>query len=180
MREPTLGDLAEGFIHMLRQHDRVAAETWYWRQVRGSLNPMIRWSFGFDLFRRKGTWAGTRLRGNIMQSILQDIRYGLRAAVKNLGFTVVVVMTLGLGIGANTAIFSVVDGILLRPLPYPDPEQLVTVWADYSVRSGRLREWLSYPNFHDLRQEADAFEEAGVWSDWNPTLTGLGSAELVT
>jgi len=132
VREPTLGDLAEGFLHMLRDHDRGAAETWYWRQVRGSLNPMVRWSFGFRSVRRKGHWAGARLQGNIMQSILQDIRYGLRAAVKNLGFTLVVVMTLGLGIGANTAIFSVVDGILLRPLPYPNPEQLVTVWADFS------------------------------------------------
>ena len=110
-----------------------------------------------------------------MGSVLQDIRFGLRAAQRNLGSTLVIVLTLGVGIGANTAIFSVVDGILLRPLPYPEPERLVTVWADYTQRSGPLREWLSYANFHDLRRETAVFEEVAVWSNWNPTLTDVFS-----
>jgi putative ABC transport system permease protein len=89
-------------------------------------------------------------------------------------------VTLGLGIGATTAIFSVVDAILLRPLSFNDPEQLVTIWADYRGRNGPEREWLSYPNFHDLREQRDAFEEVSAWSGWNPTLTGLGNSEAIT
>ena len=107
-----------------------------------------------------------------MRDLWRDIRYAIRTIQKNPGFAAVVVLTLGLGIGFNTAIFSVVDGILLRPLPYPDEEELVSVWADYTARDGPLREWLSYPNFQDLRNEQDVFEEVGVYMGWGPTLTG--------
>ncbi len=112
-----------------------------------------------------------------MQNLVRDLRYALRTAGRNLGFTVVVVATLGLGIGANTAIFSVVDAVLLRALPFPESEQLVSIWADYTRRDGPLREWLSYPNIHDLRSETDVFAEVTAYNDWTPTLTGLGEAE---
>ena len=88
-------------------------------------------------------------------------------------------MTLGLGIGASTAIYSVVDGILLQEMPFEDPDELVTVWADYTGRGGPLREWLSYENFADARALDRVFDDLGVYQDPVWTLTGLGEAEQV-
>jgi putative ABC transport system permease protein len=110
----------------------------------------------------------------------RDLRFALRTAARNAGFTAVVVATLGIGIGANTAIFSVVDAVLLRPLPFPESDRLVAVWADYTRRDGPLREWLSYPNFADLRDESNAFRSVGAYGGWFPTVTGLGEPEQLT
>ena len=106
-----------------------------------------------------------------LETLWQDIRYGTRMLRKNLGFTTVAVLTLALGIGANTAIFSVVDAVLLRPLAYPDSGQLV--WL-----SERGPDWsggsISYPNFTDWRNQQSVFENFGVCSGNNFTLTGAG------
>ena len=110
----------------------------------------------------------------MFELLLKDLRFAARSLVRSPGFSIVIVLTLALGIGANTAIFSVVDGVLLRPLPFPEPHQLVAVWADYTKINGRQREWLSFPDFHDLRQLSEVFEEVGTWSFWGPTLTGHG------
>ena len=110
------------------------------------------------------------------ENLLKDLRYALRGLRRSPGFTAIVVLTLALGIGANTAIFSVVDGILLRALPFQDPDELVAVWADTTRRGGPAREWLSYPNFHDVRQLDDVFAEVGAYLGWGATLTGVGDA----
>jgi putative ABC transport system permease protein len=101
----------------------------------------------------------------------QDLRYGARMLYQHPGFTAVAVLTLALGFGANTAIFSVVDAVLLRPLAYPDSGQLVSLCERGPDWSGGS---ISYPNFTDWKNEQSVFEEFGVFTGNNLTLTGTG------
>ncbi len=108
-----------------------------------------------------------------MEKLLTDARFGLRVLGKNPVFAGVAILTLGLGIGASTAIFSLVDGILLKPLPYQEPQELVSVWADLTEVDGPAQEWLSFPNYRDAR-ESGIFQELGAYTEWQGTLTGDG------
>jgi predicted permease len=113
-----------------------------------------------------------------MEKLTADARFGLRVLRRNPVFAGVGILTLALGIGASTAIFSVVDGILLRPLPYPEPSRLVTVWADFSPNGGPDQEWLSYPNYQDARA-LPVFDELSAFQEWRPTLSGQGEPEML-
>ena len=106
-----------------------------------------------------------------MGTLIQDLRYGLRMLAKNPGFTAVAVLTLALGIGANTAIFSVVNAVLLRPLPYPDSDRLVQVWST-NPRTNRWGDWVSYPNFVDWREQNKVFENIATYRTWVVNITG--------
>jgi putative ABC transport system permease protein len=99
-----------------------------------------------------------------METFFRDIRYGARSLRKRPGFTLVAVLTLALGIGANTAIFSITDAVVLRPLPYREPERLVTVWES-SARSDESRVVVSPANYLDWREQSRAFEEMGAYSE---------------
>jgi putative ABC transport system permease protein len=105
-----------------------------------------------------------------MDSFLQDLRYALRRIVRSPGFTIVSVMTLALGIGANSAIFSVVNGVLLQPLPFRDPSSLVAL---YHVSEGR-RTTMSGPNFTDMRRLSTTLADAAAISRYRTILTGQG------
>jgi predicted permease len=111
-----------------------------------------------------------------MQTLLQDIRYALRTLVKNPGFTVVAVLTLALGIGANTALFSVVNGVLLNPLPFSAPDQLVALYAN---RVHLERASISYPNFLDWQRENHSFASLAAFRPDDFNLTGAGEAEHI-
>jgi putative ABC transport system permease protein len=112
-----------------------------------------------------------------MQNLLQDLRYGWRMLVNKPAFTLIAVITLSLGIGANTAIFSVVNSVLLRPLPYPNAERLMTIWEDHSARNGPVNEWTSPTGFEDWRDQAKSFDHVVALQGWGPTLTGQGDPE---
>jgi len=111
-----------------------------------------------------------------LQELLQDLRYAARMLRKNPGFTTIAVLTLTLGIGANTAIFSVVNGVLLNPLPYPHPEQLVTI---HESKPNFDRGSISYPNFRDWQKNSRTFASMAIARGYGFSLTGLGDAEQV-
>jgi putative ABC transport system permease protein len=111
-----------------------------------------------------------------MGTLLQDVRYGLRMLAKNPGFTIVAVLTLALGIGANTAIFSLVNAVLLRPLPFPDSRQLVVALG----RTNQIaRTAISYPDFEDWRKQSRSFAELSLWEAQSVNLTGRERPERV-
>ncbi len=108
------------------------------------------------------------------ERLVQDLRYGLRMLAKSPGFTAVAILTLALGIGANTALFSVVNGVLLNPLPYPHPEQLV--WLAESKPNFATGS-ISFPNFQDWQKNNQTFTSMGLSRGYSYNLTGLGEAE---
>jgi len=107
-----------------------------------------------------------------MGTLVQDLKYGLRMLTKNPGFTAVAVVTLALGIGANTAIFSVVNAILLRPLPYKEAQRLVVVWETEPSGPGNLYPDTS-PDFEDWRKQNKVFESIGAATRSAAALTGI-------
>src|ERR1700731_4153946 len=111
-----------------------------------------------------------------METLLQDIRYGLRLLLRSPGFTAVAIMTLALGIGANTAIFSVVNTVLLRSLPYQDPDSLVKIIITSRGVGGRDI-GLSVPELDDLKSRAGVFDEVSVTWPANANLTGAERPE---
>ncbi|MGC1618322.1 MAG: ABC transporter permease [Candidatus Acidiferrum sp.] len=108
-----------------------------------------------------------------MLMLWQDIRYGLRMLAKSPGFTAVVVLTLALGIGANTAIFSAVSAVLLQPLPFPQPDRLVALLRT-DLRTGEQGRAQSYPDFADLRAQSKSLEAAAAYDEGSATMTGMG------
>jgi predicted permease len=109
----------------------------------------------------------------LLETLWPDVRFGARQLSKNLGFTAAALLTLALGIGANTAIFSLVDGILLRPLPYPEPERLVVILQSYP--SVGLPRWgISQFLFASFREQSRSFERTAAHTGAGLTLTGLG------
>jgi putative ABC transport system permease protein len=112
-----------------------------------------------------------------METLLKDIRYGIRSLRKRPAFTAIAVLTLALGIGANSAIFSVVNAVLWRPLPYRDPTQLVMVWENHQGRGGPEREWLSPSDFNDWHDQNSVFARMSALNDWGPTFTGTAEPE---
>ena len=111
-----------------------------------------------------------------METILHDLRYGLRLLLKKPGFTIVTVLALALGIGANSAIFSVVNAVVLRPLPYQDSQKLVAVWGNIH-RPGLEKLILSAPEFVDIKSQNTVFEDMAAYSVQGVNLTGVSDPE---
>ena len=113
-----------------------------------------------------------------METLLQDLRYAVRMLIKKPGFTAVVVAALALGIGANTAIFSIVNSILLRPLPYRDPDRLAMIWMD-NKRMNVDQDIHSYANYADYRDQNQVFESMAAYYGISLNLVGVGEPERI-
>src|ERR1044071_80766 len=111
-----------------------------------------------------------------MDTLIQDMRFAIRLLIKNRSFTAVAVLTLAVGIGANTAILSLVNAVLLRQLPYKNPDQLVRVW---SSRTDRDKANFSLPDFIDYRDQNQTLEQISGFSTWNANLVNAGEPERV-
>src|SRR4051794_8123407 len=113
-----------------------------------------------------------------MTAFLQDLRYALRSLRRNAGLTAVIVLSLAIGIGANTAIFSVVNALLLKPLPYPDPERLAVLW----LRSPGInipQDWPSPGQYVDVKNENRSFDLISISQGRAGTLLGLQEPQRV-
>src|SRR5262250_367914 len=149
-RESVLRDIEEE----LRVHVEMETET----NIKRGMPPDEARAAALKSFGNLGrnTERGYDIRGGgWLETLWQDLRYGARMLLKNPGFTFVAVITLTLGIGANTAIFSLVEALLLRPLPYGEPDRLVLL---SETGSNGQRNHIPYPNFSDWRERAQSFE----------------------
>lgn len=112
-------------------------------------------------------------------NILQDVRYAVRTMVQKPGFTFVIILTLALGIGATTAIFSVVNGVILRPLPYPEPERLVQIWYENKPQNIE-NAFISLPDFKDIQKRSQTLNSIAIWEVVGYNLWGGAEPERLT
>ena len=113
-----------------------------------------------------------------MSTVAQDLRYALRLLWKSPGFSAAAIIALALGIGANTAIFSVVNSVVLRPLPFRDANRMVVVWESNQAQ-GMNRAGPSGPNFLDFRDQSKSFEDLALLDPGSVTITGYGEPRQV-
>ena len=115
----------------------------------------------------------------MLSQLARDVRYALRQIRRAPGFSAIVILTLALGIGANAAIFSVVNGLLLRPLPYADPDRLVEI-NHYYPSLDNLEASISAAGYRDYREKLKDLESVAVQAGWGVNLTGDGEPERLT
>lgn len=166
--ESIRADLQEEFDYRLRTRGPLAARLWYWRSALGVSLSYAR--------RGRAIAAGRRNRASFMDALLQDVRFAFRTLRKARGFTAAALVTLVVGIGASTAIFSVLNGVVLRPLPYHDPGRLM--FLSEIMRDGDTMT-ISWPNFQDWQREQKSFDTLAGVAQVTFNLTGSGSAERV-
>ncbi len=172
-RQAQLGDLHEEWAERAEADARAAAR-WYRRQALRSVLPNLR--------HRAGRWTGRGPHGDgTMSTLVRNFRLATRSARRNAGFTVLVVGTLALGIGANTTVFSAVYGLILNPFPFPEPDRIVGLGTAYPRLGGELSFWenLSPAEYLDVRDATRTLEEVVAWDMGNRQIAGEGPPQNV-
>ncbi|HET7696791.1 MAG TPA: ABC transporter permease [Vicinamibacterales bacterium] len=160
-RDAVLAELDAEYAAARTRHAGRGATAWYWRQVGGSLVPAL------GMRRRRLTRLGA--------DALQDARVGVRSMLRAKAFSAAAVLTLALGIGATTAMFTIVDRVLLRPLPYAAPEQLIRIWS--ANPRGIPRNQISPPDFFDWRDQVQGLTALAGFSVLDATITTGGEPQ---
>lgn len=173
-RESIIGDLYEEFAARVEAGSLAEARRWYRRQVRRVVAEYF--------FTRRIRTAGHGIDGHVqsgnrrrrgdgfMNTLLRDLRFAVRSFGRTPGFTAVAVLTIALGVGANAAIFSVVNGVILRPLPYPEPDRVVRPWAE---------KFFSRPMFLEFREQTTSFSHAALSGGPSLTFTEGDAPEVI-
>jgi predicted permease len=174
--EVILGDLEEEYHDRVGLQGRRAADRWFRRMALASI--MRRWGRGRPL-RLRPPLPSLPNPGHVMESLVQDLRFGLRSLLRRKSFTVVVLTTLTLAVGANVTIFALVDGILLEPLPFERPDELVVLGQATEENPDVLGE-VSLPNFDDWRALSETVPVMASVRGTTLTLTGVGDPDVVT
>jgi predicted permease len=175
--EHVLGDLREEYS---ARADSRGPDTWYWRQAIRSVVPLLhaRWI---------SRHAQPILRPDDMESLKSDFSYALRGLLRRPVFTIVAVMTLALGIGTATAIFTIVDGVLLKPLPFARAGRIVTIWQtdttwrhQATLRDRWDRLWFTYPEYQQWSAAQRSFSAIALYGDQQMSMTGAGDPAQVS
>lgn len=168
-QEDYLGELAELYAQKTRDGGSRRARAWYWRQFWGFA---LRWR---SIRRSVPPHGVLSSRSVFLDSTIQDLRFGLRTLGRRPLFTVVAVATLGLGIGATTTIYSVVDAVLLRALPFPEADRLVSIWTTrLNSRGERVPSSLYFPEYRNLLVNAATLENVALYFYAGGSLQGRG------
>jgi putative ABC transport system permease protein len=170
LKTTLVADLDDAFERRVSAVGPGTARRWYVRQLILAVPALLSMRV-----RRRGLPSLPPERSmTSVDSLTRDLRYAFRLFRKSPGFAVPAIVTLALGIGATTAIFSVVDALLLTPLPYASPDRLVTVWQDMRARGGPDTEWATPGNLADWSAESSLFTSVASIRNFGPTLTGHG------
>ncbi len=172
-RAAVLGDLVE--LHASLGAGPVGAWLWFWAQVLWSLP----WAVRLRVSSSRGSPRAAKGEEKGMWTLIQDLRYALRSLRKNAALTLTVLATVSLGIGATAVVFSVVDGVVLHPFPFPEPGRLVTLGTVYPKLGGELRFWenLSPAEYQDIRNQSRTLKRVVAWDMGNRQVTVGESTE---
>jgi len=173
--ETILGDIDEGYARRHAQHGEIQARWWYWRQVIASL-----WALGVDVISPRSRDRSTRAPTRRVRAAdwAQDLKQAARRLLRSPGFTSAVVLTLALGVGAATAVFTIVDAILVDPLPFDEPDRLVAIWHEApGLDLGEIRSAAALQFAY--RDRNRVFEDVAHWSGREVAVTGAADPEQV-
>ena len=168
--EALLGDLHQEYATMVARDGVRRAGRWYWREA-------FRATVSFSRFREPDAPGPVAQGVGANWNAFADVRYAIRSLIKRPGFTAIATITLALGIGATTAIFSAVNPILFEPLPYPHPDRVTMIWEQGG--DGQKTN-VGFATYADLNERNRTFTSMAAVGGWNPTLTERGAPELLT
>ncbi len=177
LRETVAGDIEEESVALRARRGRIYAEAWAWCEAA-----RLAAVFRIERFtHRRGVppiGEELRRRTNISDAIRQDVAFSIRLLRRQPGFTAVALLALALGIGANTAIFGVVDAVLWRPLPFANADRIVSL-AEQRPREGRWFGPVSPADFYDWRSQTTSFAAMAAYEDAFVNMTGSGEPERI-